>query len=288
MKRIALAVIALACSLSLASSAYAKDATGDDGVEFGIADDITVLGTGGTRGDADVDVRGFSLFGSDVVGHVSQVSGPGSMEITNSLQVDHDLFLSTGGNIELGTGSKINLQGGANIIVGTGGMVTQFDEPSLPSDVVNLAYFDRKIIGGDAIWKYDPARNHIYASTYSANVGIGLESADVTAKLQVVSTNSADSELFAVGSSADGGLTNSSILSIQATTALGVGKAGLSGSLAIGAVAGAAETIENGTTNGLEANAMLQVKGDGTANGMIATFYDGSTLAAWVKKKVAP
>jgi len=81
-------LFALACSLAPARPVYAGG-----GTEMVIDDDLTVLGTGGSWGDADFKVAGLTVFGS-TVGLVSRMGpnpSPGSVIIRGSLQVGGEI-----------------------------------------------------------------------------------------------------------------------------------------------------------------------------------------------------
>lgn len=58
MKKIAIGLLA-ALALSSASAVYA-----DNNTEFGVEDDLTVLGTGGNAADPDAEIKGFTVFGA--------------------------------------------------------------------------------------------------------------------------------------------------------------------------------------------------------------------------------
>ena len=55
MNRIMKITLALFCACVFINSAYAVD----NGTEFGIEDDLTVLGNGGNIADPDVEIKGF-------------------------------------------------------------------------------------------------------------------------------------------------------------------------------------------------------------------------------------
>jgi len=114
MKRLLAVVFALACSLTLARSAYAADT--DSGTLFGIDDDLTVFGTAGTWYDPDVEVKGFTTFG-DNPSAAAFVSGKGSVVIGQSLEVDADVFIPNMPQIAgVNSDSKIVVQGSDGVL----------------------------------------------------------------------------------------------------------------------------------------------------------------------------
>ena len=97
MKKLPAVIFALACVMALARSVYA-----DNGTEMVVTDDLTVLGTNGTWGDPDFEVKGFTVFGS-TVGFVPQpgfIPGPGSVVIRGDLQVGGQISLPKLSNIK--------------------------------------------------------------------------------------------------------------------------------------------------------------------------------------------
>ncbi|MBN3032616.1 MAG: hypothetical protein JW873_00790 [Candidatus Saganbacteria bacterium] len=73
----------------------------DKGVEFGIEDDLTVNGTEGVKNDADLEVKGYSVFGTTGEGAAAVTSGPGSVYLQGSLEVGGKSYLS--GNVGIAT-----------------------------------------------------------------------------------------------------------------------------------------------------------------------------------------
>lgn len=89
MKRITKILIGLltATALSWAQTAYAVD----NGTEFGIEDDLTVLGTGGSGADPDAEIKGFTVFGA------TQTTYPGAMPMAaGNVVVNGILSVSSG------------------------------------------------------------------------------------------------------------------------------------------------------------------------------------------------
>ena len=82
---------AIACLLARAVSAA------DVGVESGVADDLTVYGQGGDRTDPDLEVKGYSAFGTNAAAAARVTSGPGNVFIGGSLEVARAIHAGTGG-----------------------------------------------------------------------------------------------------------------------------------------------------------------------------------------------
>ena len=89
MKKLLVVAFALACSLTLARTAKAA------GTEFGVDDDLTVLGTDGTWGDPDVQVDGLTRFGINGSTMKITENTKGSVGIAGGLQVDGTIYGSS-------------------------------------------------------------------------------------------------------------------------------------------------------------------------------------------------
>ena len=74
----------------LCADAMAQDA----GVEFGAEDDLTVLGREGTSDDADMEVKGYSVFGNSGSNAVVVTQGVGSVFIEGSIEVGSNLYVT--------------------------------------------------------------------------------------------------------------------------------------------------------------------------------------------------
>ena len=82
--------VILSVSLLLLVSGMA--AAADIGVELGADDDLTVLGTGGTVPDPDVEIKGFSIFGStNVLTYIS--TAPGNTVFNGAVQVSSSVYV---------------------------------------------------------------------------------------------------------------------------------------------------------------------------------------------------
>ena len=88
MKKIVIGLLA-ATALSWAQTVYADNAT-----EFGIEDDLTILSTAGTAPDPDVEIRGFTLFGSTQAAYTGAVVGAGNVVVNGYLAVSSGMYVN--------------------------------------------------------------------------------------------------------------------------------------------------------------------------------------------------
>ena len=109
MKKIMTAVMAALTCIAMVNVAYA-----DNNTEFGIEDDLWVGGTGGNWGDADVEIKGFSIFGSTagITQRIPTSGYPGSVFVGGYLQVSSGSYFMgnstfpTAGNIFIPDGQS--------------------------------------------------------------------------------------------------------------------------------------------------------------------------------------
>ena len=60
--------------------------------EFGVKDDVTVMGVDGTVSDPNLEVKGFSIFGStDLITHIS--TAPGNTVFNGAVEISSDVFV---------------------------------------------------------------------------------------------------------------------------------------------------------------------------------------------------
>jgi len=65
----------------------------DQEVELGVQDDLTVFGSGGTVPDPDVEIKGFSVFGStNVLTYIS--TAPGNTVFNGAVQISSDVYVT--------------------------------------------------------------------------------------------------------------------------------------------------------------------------------------------------
>ncbi|MBI4657031.1 MAG: hypothetical protein HY746_09855, partial [Elusimicrobia bacterium] len=184
----------------LASILYSQSQT-----ELGAEDDLTVLGTDGVWSDSDVEIKGFSIFGS-TAGLTPQIeSGPGNLVVRGKVQISsyayfgssitvnsfgyfgdtvtaagYGVFLSTvqitEGNLKYGSGAagKVMKSAGAGFVYWADDSIGAGDNLGnhVATTTLNMAGFD--IVNVDTITAYAQG---IYLGTHvfvtQGNVGIG-------------------------------------------------------------------------------------------------------------------
>lgn len=82
-------IAAIAIILTAGALAYA-----DNDTEFGIEDDLTVLGTSGSAVDPDMEVKGFTVFGSTQASPLLQIPvAPGNIFANGYVQISSGLYV---------------------------------------------------------------------------------------------------------------------------------------------------------------------------------------------------
>lgn len=112
-----------AMALSWAQAVYAAD----NGTEFGIEDDLTVLGTGGTAVDPDAEIKGFTVFGSTQSAYPGAVIGAGNVVVNGALAVSSGAYFAAGSTFAAGAyfNSVSSYTAGAGSIFVNGGATGQ-------------------------------------------------------------------------------------------------------------------------------------------------------------------
>jgi len=98
MKVIKVLCIALACAATAGRLAYGAD----NGTEFGIEDDLTVLGTGGTALDPDAEIKGFTVFGATQAAYTGVAAGAGNVAVNGYLAVSSGAYFVGGSTFAAG------------------------------------------------------------------------------------------------------------------------------------------------------------------------------------------
>lgn len=121
----------------------------DKGVEFGVEDDLTINGTQGNKSDADLEVKGFTVFGSTGEGASKVTSGEGSLYIQNNLELGGNTYLlgsvgigtteptaslEVNGDIKIASGKKYKI-GENNLSAADVGALTTVDATTVPYNV---------------------------------------------------------------------------------------------------------------------------------------------------------
>ncbi len=112
-----------AMALSWAQAVYAAD----NGTEFGVEDDLTVLGTGGTAIDPDAEIKGFTVFGATQSAYPGAVIGAGNVVVNGALAVSSGAYFVAGSTFAGGAyfNSVSSFTAGAGAIYVGGGATGQ-------------------------------------------------------------------------------------------------------------------------------------------------------------------
>lgn len=189
--------------------------------EFGVKDDLTVLGADGAALDPDVEVRGFAVFGSTQAAYLGAVVGPGSVVVNGFLSVSSGAYFagsstfSAAGSIYvndgsygqlLSKGSSGSLQWTANSAPGDNlgnHTATQgLDLAGYPVFRVSSMSITAPTSIAASLWaSTSTVTPHLYVST-SGN--IGLSTGAPQARLDVLSAGSAAADMAQIWRSGDG------------------------------------------------------------------------------------
>ncbi len=274
-KRIVLAMAAL-FALTLAPAAYAAD----NNTEFGIEDDLTVLGTAGTAVDPDAEIKGFTVFGATQAAPALNIPvAPGNIFANGYVQVSSGMYVAGSSTFTSGayfTGISSFAAGPGNMYVsgGTAGQVLS------------------KVAGGGMQWSDvsamvsgDNLGNHVATTTLNMasfdvkNAGyITASSAALSGQIVVYGTSTLTGQVGVGGAlGVTGAATLSDNLTVNGNTTLGNAPADW-------IVAKSSTTVDiNG--GAIDDTAAFAVKGIDSSGVYAAKFYSGASLAAWIKKK---
>lgn len=290
--------LALACVAAAGSLAQAAD----NGTEFGIEDDLTVLGTAGTALDPDVEIKGFTVFGSTQAAYLIPVD-TGNVVLNGIVQVSSGLYVAGGSTFTAGayfTGIS-SFSDAANIHVG-GGTANQVL---------------KKVAGGGMVWADDSLGAGEIAGTarrivmFQADGTGGADSAlqqdagDTSITMISGSSLTINGPFQSTGTvklgNATAGLGDVTIVgAATAQSTLGVdGDADMNARLNVDLSAtfvssvtakgdtkfGDAVTDVHGVNMAPAADTALSVAGQSVSGDYAAKFYSGGSLAAWIKKK---
>lgn len=304
MKKLTRVVLALVCVAAAGRLAHAAD----NGTEFGIEDDLTVLGKEGTASDPDVEVKGFTVFGSTQAAYQIPV-GSGNVVLNGTVQVSSGLYVAGASSFTSGA-------------YHTG--VSSF------SDVANVHFAGgtadqvlKKVAGGGMVWGNDNNTTMSFQTPYRIQMVNGTDT-DLADSLFLQNSGGSNitmlsaSSMTILGDGTDGlgvsGATklngNTSILGANTFT-VGTGLATLGGALNVvgdadldarlnvdlaatfvssvtakgNAQFGDAVTDIHGVNMAPAADTALSVAGQSVSGDFAAKFYSGGSLAAWIKKK---
>lgn len=287
------------CLLALLALAWGPAAyAADNNTEFGIEDDLTVFGTGGTAVDPDMEIKGFAVFGATQAAPALNIPvGPGNIFANGYVQVSSGMYVagsSTFTSAAYFTGISSFTAGPGSIYI-SGGAANQVL---------------KKVAGGGLAWANDDGGSGSITGTPRRITmidpsGTGLVSSlllqngtDAGVTLMNGSSMTVTGALEAFGAAKfNDGVTlgdaaGDAILSVGGFTAqngLDVtgGNVMITNNLTVNANAQLGDAV--GDTHGInraaEAGVALSVDSVGTSGNYAAKFYSGGSLAAWIKKK---
>ncbi|MDA8244936.1 MAG: hypothetical protein M0025_12565 [Elusimicrobia bacterium] len=256
-----------ALTLLCAPAVYA-----DNNTEFGIEDDLTVLGNGGTLADPDVEIKGFSVFGATQVAPPLQIPvAPGNVFVNGYVQISSGLYVAAPSTFT----ATVNLPAPGSIYVtgGTNGQVLSKD-----GTTGTLKWNDvSSMVSGDNLG------NHVATTTLNMN-GFGLVNvASVTATGYITTASSVTvggAAGIAGALSVNGDVDLNAKLNVDGTSTF------VSSVTALGNVQlGDGLTDTHAVNMAPAANTALSVAGQDVSGDYSAKFYSGANLAAWIRKK---
>lgn len=292
MNKLIRAALALACVAAAGRLAQAAD----NDTEFGIEDDLTVLGKAGTALDPDVEIKGFTVFGSTQASYLIPV-GSGNVVLNGVVQVSSGLYVAgsssfTSGAYHTGVSSfsdvaNVHFAGGAadQVLkkVAGGGMVWADDSLG----AAEITGIPRRLVmvqpdgagGADSQLQQDDNDTSLTLVSGSSMTILGNFQANGAAKFNgAVDLGDGAADLISANGDAD----LNARLNVDGTSTF-VSSVTAKGDTQLGDAA----TELHGVNMAPEANVALAVNGDGTAASgkYAAKFYSGGSLSAWIKKK---
>ena len=261
MIKIALALL-FACAF--VNSAYAQ-------TEFGIQDDLTVLGTDGDIADPDVEVAGFTVFGT-TTSAIMYADGAGDVAIGGDLQVDTTAYFVGQSSFTSGPAS-IFVQGGSD------GQVMTYDSATGALEWTNVSALGDNLGNHIATEDLDMnSWNIINVSSISFLSGVEISSASAALGGGIfISTHAYINNNLYVAENVE--ITGT--LTVDGNTQLGDGATDDHG-INIAVEDGIALKIQGDTGGGATA---LETIGGAASGDYIAKFYSGGTMAAWIRTK---
>jgi hypothetical protein len=276
-KRIATGLLT-AMALSWTTAVYADNLT-----EFGIEDDLTVLGTAGTAVDPDLEIKGFSVFGTTQAAPALQIpQAPGNMFVNGYVQVSSGMYVTGGSTFT----STVNLPGPTSLFI-TGGTEGQILTKNATTGALRWDSISSYVSG-------DNLGNHVATTTLNMmtfnvqNAGyITASSAALSGQLIVLGTSTLTGNTGVAGTLTSGGL-------VTASNGLSVtgGNSTLTNNLTVNGNSQLGDGLADihGVNTAAETGTALKIAGEGTTGKFVAKFYSGdpavaTNLAAWIKKK---
>ena len=156
--------------------------------ELGVADDLSVFGTDGNAADPDVEIKGFTVFGStQALGYTGAVVGPGNVVVNGALAVSSGAYFTAVSTFNTGmyvmAGIHLNdaaPSATAATLYNSGGNLYWNGTSLTGGGALPLASEGYTLRGNGSSWQ---ATNNLFVKS-DGNVGIGTASFG-TAKLAV-------------------------------------------------------------------------------------------------------
>lgn len=256
-----------AMTLSWTSGAYAAD----NGTEFGIEDDLSVFGSQGTALDPDMEVKGFTVFGSTQSAYTGAVVGAGNVVVNGVLAVSSGAYFV--GNSTFTAG--VYLPAPTSLYV-TGGGDGQVMTKNTATGAMQWADVSSMVSG-------DNLGNHIATTTLQmGNFGI-VNVASITANGYITTYSS----MTVAGAAGVGGVLNvNGDVDLNAKLNVDDAVTFVSSVTARSAVQiGDAYTDAHAVNMAPAADTGLSIAGQQVSGDYVVKLYSGSLLSAWLRKK---
>ena len=275
------AVLLAAMALSWTPAVYAAD----NSTEFGIEDDLSVLGTQGTAQDPDAEIKGFTVFGSTQAAYTGAVVGAGNVVVNGYLAVSSGAYFVGGSTFAAGgayfTGVSSFTSGPAGMFIdgGAAGQVMSYNAATGAMQWTN----PESLGAGDNLGNHIATKLLDMATFDVRNANyVTASSAALSGQLVVYGTSTLTGQVGMGGAlNVNGDVDLNAKLNVDGTSTF-VSSVTAKGDTQFGD----ATSDKHGVNRAPEANVGLVIDGPGaTAADYTAKFYSGGALAAWIKKK---
>lgn len=294
----AVAGLLAAMALSWAPAVYAAD----NGTEFGIADDVTVLGTEGTAVDPDAEIKGFTVFGATQSAPTLIIPvAPGNIFANGYVQISSGMYVAGSSTFT----QRVEIQGYSVLkstvqFTGNTGALTNLyfdngaanDGKVLKASSDGFLYFGADNTGLASLGSpyrlqmVNAAGTGLVDSMFLQNAG-GTNITMLAGSSMTVSDNFSANGNVTLGDAAGDAITAIGAVTAQNGVAVTGGDVSVTNNLTVNGNAQLGNAV--GDTHGIntapEAGTALKVDSVGTAGNYAAKFYSGGSLAAWIKKK---
>lgn len=265
-KKIAITALA-AMTMSWAPCAYAAD----NGTEFGIEDDLTVLGNQGSALDPDAEIKGFTVFGATQSAYTGAVVGAGNVVVNGYLAVSSGVY-SVQSSTFAGT---VNLPAPTSLYV-SGGNNGQVMTKNTTTGTMQWADVSSMVSG-------DNLGTHIATTTLQmSNFGI-VNVASITANGYITTYSS-----MTVGGVAGigGALNVNGDADLNAKLNVDGASTFVSSVTALGNTQmGDAYTDTHSVNMAPAADTGMSIAGQNVPGDYVVKLYSGALLSAWLRKK---